>query len=73
MKKDWGREFCQGHSSLMDQVIRRLFKRGAASNEKEEKGVGLSLLAMGGYGREELNPFSDIDLLLLMFRRKAGI
>jgi [protein-PII] uridylyltransferase len=57
-----GGEFCRSRSILMDHVLRRLWKRAV---ESQESSTGVALLAMGGYGREELSPCSDIDLLLL--------
>ncbi len=60
-----GDEFVQTRSNLMDQVIRRLFRWTLWSQGRLEDKSGFALLAMGGYGREELSPWSDIDLLLL--------
>ncbi len=60
-----GAEMGQSRSALMDNVIRRLWKRASRPQGEKEPGEGVALLAMGGYGREELNPFSDIDLFFL--------
>jgi [protein-PII] uridylyltransferase len=60
-----GQEFCRHHSSCMDRLIQRLFQRAQALFQDRQSTSGISILAVGGYGREELNPFSDIDLLVL--------
>ena len=61
-----GREICARRADLVDVLLQYLF--GAAATVTRGNGesrIGLALIALGGYGRGELNPFSDIDVMLL--------
>jgi [protein-PII] uridylyltransferase len=64
---DGGREICARRAELVDILLRYVF--GAASSaavrENGQPEVPLALIALGGYGRGELNPFSDVDVMLL--------
>ncbi|PIQ95992.1 MAG: hypothetical protein COV67_11995, partial [Nitrospinae bacterium CG11_big_fil_rev_8_21_14_0_20_56_8] len=62
-----GREVIQAHTGFIDEVIRHIITSLALNKEYARFNVinEFCLIAVGGYGRGELNPFSDIDLLFL--------
>jgi [protein-PII] uridylyltransferase len=62
-----GREICARRSELVDVLLQYVFGAAAATAAPGDgaTGVSLALIALGGYGRGELNPFSDIDVMLL--------
>ncbi|HST29448.1 MAG TPA: [protein-PII] uridylyltransferase [Chthoniobacterales bacterium] len=58
-----GREICARRGELVDVILRHVF--AAATNTLGTSTTSLALIALGGYGRGELNPFSDVDVMLL--------
>ncbi|SNB45557.1 [protein-PII] uridylyltransferase [Geobacter sp. DSM 9736] len=61
-----GWEVVEALTAMTDTLVRKLFRciiddLGEAKKSRDQ----LTLVAIGGYGRGELNPFSDIDLMFL--------
>lgn len=54
-----GRALCEAYADRADAYLQRLF---AAATDRT---TGVSLVALGGYGRRELSLQSDLDVLLL--------
>ena len=64
-----GHELARAQSFLIDQVVRLVYDFAAGwlyPLANPSKGERLALVAVGGYGRGELAPFSDVDLLFLL-------
>src|SRR4029453_11603508 len=69
-----GREIFARRAELVDVLLQYVFDAAAtAARQNATAKVPLALIALGGYGRGELNPFSDIDVMLLHHQGKNGI
>jgi len=63
-----GYELARKRTVVVDTLIRRALLHYGYPELK-----GVSIVALGGYGREELSPYSDIDLLFLHKKRSKGL
>lgn len=52
-------------TSLIDRLVRRVFEIARKRLPATARDFPFALVATGGYGREELHPASDVDLLFL--------
>lgn len=61
-----GEESVRTHAAFMDGLLRELYQAGdAAARAAGHPRTPLVLAALGGYGRGELHPSSDLDLMLI--------
>jgi len=55
-----GAAFCHAYTKIADEWLTDLYEQATSGD-----GRGIALVAVGGYGRRELCPFSDLDVVLL--------
>jgi [protein-PII] uridylyltransferase len=68
-----GRDICHARAFILDVILRHLWEaaKRTLSKQAQEEFPQISLVAIGGYGRAELNPHSDIDFMFLHDRQVA--
>lgn len=65
-----GLQIIKDRSDLMDVLIQHIFEFVQKQNPLQKiSSSPCSIVALGGYGRQELNPYSDIDLLFLIKKK----
>ncbi|HWD51296.1 MAG TPA: [protein-PII] uridylyltransferase [Acidimicrobiales bacterium] len=55
-----GEEFCHAYAEVADHWLNELFERATGGDPRS-----IALVAVGGYGRRELYPYSDLDVVLV--------
>jgi [protein-PII] uridylyltransferase len=58
-------DLLQAHASLVDGLLEEIYETSCSAADREaDRSIhsGLAIVATGGYGRMELNPYSDIDI-----------
>ncbi|MGH7977655.1 MAG: [protein-PII] uridylyltransferase [Limisphaerales bacterium] len=62
-----GHEICEARAAILDALLKHLWEsaKTTLSPQAQKEFPPLALVAIGGYGRAELNPHSDIDFMFL--------
>ncbi len=65
-----GKKLVNLHSQFFDDILKNIYRLLTADNSRTNtENIGLSIAAIGGYGREDLSPQSDIDILIIYKNR----
>lgn len=64
-----GKEVARRRSDLIDILVRQIFE--IICEQQKVSLEGLAIAAFGGYGRREMNPFSDVDVMFIHQQKLA--
>jgi [protein-PII] uridylyltransferase len=67
-----GAQIVAARTLIVDLLIQRMARTAAERQSADESSAQFAIIALGGYGRRELAPHSDIDILFLHGRRDAA-
>ena len=67
-----GQEIVLEYTNLADSVVKRIY-RSALEAKIISEGAPVAILAVGGYGREDLNLYSDIDIIIVYDEKKLKL
>jgi [protein-PII] uridylyltransferase len=69
-----GLQICHGRAAIIDLLLLHLWDtaKSSLSEQAQKEFPPIALIAIGGFGRAELNPHSDIDFMFLHSRQIAG-
>jgi [protein-PII] uridylyltransferase len=68
-----GKTWVRAYTGVVDSVVRVCFERSAREHGVDPGDLELAMIGIGGYGREELVPYSDVDILVLCKRKTAVV
>jgi [protein-PII] uridylyltransferase len=68
-----GLQVARDRSYFMDVLIQHIFSLAVKENPTPASAKGFAMVALGGYGRQELNPCSDIDILFLISKKDEAL
>jgi [protein-PII] uridylyltransferase len=60
-----GSDFGRAYAAVIDEWLSALLGRAAERVRRSKGSEGMALLAVGGYGRRDMCPYSDVDLVLI--------
>ncbi len=70
-KQAVGRSYVRAYTAIVDAIVGLLFQRALQEHDASPDKTEIAIIGLGGYGRVELSPYSDVDIVVLCRRKGA--